>query len=87
LSILIHREGFTLPSGAKTGAVRLIQRFGPALNVNPHLHMLFPDGAYACEGHRATFRRARQPQPCALLKLLWTPSAAASSGCSSGAAC
>ena len=28
------------------GAVTLIQRFGSALNLNPHLHMPFLDGAY-----------------------------------------
>ncbi len=29
---------------AKTGAVTLIQRFGSALNLNIHFHMLFLDG-------------------------------------------
>ncbi|QHF75802.1 transposase [Escherichia coli] len=29
---------------AKTGAVTLIQRFGSALNLNVHFHMLFLDG-------------------------------------------
>ena len=31
---------------AQTGAVTLIQRFGSALNLNIHFHMLFLDGAY-----------------------------------------
>ncbi|MDL2478836.1 transposase, partial [Klebsiella pneumoniae] len=31
---------------AKTGAVTLIQRFGSALNLNVHFHMLFLDGVY-----------------------------------------
>ena len=31
---------------ARTGAVTLIQRFGGALNLNIHFHMLFLDGAY-----------------------------------------
>lgn len=31
---------------AHTGAVTLIQRFGSALNLNIHLHMLFLDGVY-----------------------------------------
>lgn len=31
---------------AKTGSVTLIQRFGGALNLNIHLHMLFMDGVY-----------------------------------------
>jgi len=56
--------------GAKTGAVTLIQRFGSALNLNPHLHMLFLDGAYTFSGSRASFHRARRPQPDDLLQLL-----------------
>ena len=31
---------------AQTGAVTLIQRFGSALNLNIHFHMLFLDGVY-----------------------------------------
>jgi hypothetical protein len=41
---LIRRNGFTIASGANTGAVTLIQRFGSALNLNIHFHMLFLDG-------------------------------------------
>jgi hypothetical protein len=33
-------------SGAKTGAVTLIQRFGGSLNLNVHFHQLFIDGTY-----------------------------------------
>jgi hypothetical protein len=29
-----------------TGAMTLIQRFGSALNLNMHFHMLFLDGVY-----------------------------------------
>ena len=32
---------------AQTGAVTLIQRFGSALNLNTHFHMLYLDGVYA----------------------------------------
>jgi len=39
-TFLIRRTGFTVASGVKTGAVTLIQRFGSALNLNPHLHTL-----------------------------------------------
>lgn len=35
---------------AQTGAVTLIQRFGSALNLNIHFHMLFLDGAYVGAG-------------------------------------
>ena len=49
-TFVILRSGLTVSSGARTGAVTLIQRFGSALNLNVHLHMLFLDRAY-------TFRR------------------------------
>ena len=42
---LIDEAGHTR-SHAQTGAVTLIQRFGGALNLNIHFHMLFPDGVY-----------------------------------------
>ena len=42
---LIKKTGFTRKT-AQTGAVTLIQRFGSALNLNVHLHMLFLDGVY-----------------------------------------
>ena len=42
---LTHKAGFTKPM-AQTGAVTLIQRFGGALNLNIHFHMLFLDGVY-----------------------------------------
>ena len=44
-------------SAARTGAVTLIQRFGSALNLNVHLHMLFRDRAYTFRG-----RGRRQPE-------------------------
>lgn len=42
---LIRQAGFTRKS-AHTGVVTLIQRFGSALNLNIHFHMLFLDGVY-----------------------------------------
>ena len=42
---LIHKAGLTRAGGA-TGAVTLVQRFGSALNLNVHFHMLFVDGVY-----------------------------------------
>jgi len=42
---LIKEAGFT-KNTAHTGAVTLIQRFGSALNLNIHFHMLFLDGVY-----------------------------------------
>jgi len=42
---LIKKAGFTKKT-ARTGAVTLIQRFGSALNLNVHFHMIFLDGVY-----------------------------------------
>jgi len=44
--------------------------FGSALNLNPHLHMLFLDGAYAFRGKRAVFHRACRPTGDELNRLL-----------------
>ena len=69
---LIKMTGFTVASGAKTGAITLIQRFGSALNINIHFHMLFLDGVYNFKGRRPTFDRAPRPTPAELTKLLHT---------------
>jgi hypothetical protein len=42
---LIKQAGYSKKT-ARTGAVTLIQRFGSALNLNVHFHMLFLDGVY-----------------------------------------
>jgi hypothetical protein len=42
---LVKKAGFSCKT-AQTGAVTLIQRFGSALNLNIHFHMLFLDGVY-----------------------------------------
>ena len=42
---LARQAGFSAKR-ARTGAVTLIQRFGSALNLNLHFHMLFLDGVY-----------------------------------------
>jgi len=55
-----------------TGAVTLIQRFGSALNLNSHLHMLFLDGAYRFDGNKARFHRARRASHDELVQLLDT---------------
>ena len=69
-TFVIQHAGLTVSSGARTGAVTLIQRFGSALNLNPHLHMLFLDGAYAFRGKRAVFHRTRRPTGDELTRLL-----------------
>jgi len=68
-TFLIRRTGFTVASGVKTGAVTLIQRFGSALNLNPHLHMLFLDGVYRLGGNAACFHRARRATHDQLVQL------------------
>ena len=45
-TFLIKRARMTVKSGAQSGAVTLIQRFGSALNLNPHFHMLYLNGVY-----------------------------------------
>jgi hypothetical protein len=42
---LIKKVGYSKKT-ARTGGVTLIQRFGSALNLNIHFHMLFLDGVY-----------------------------------------
>ena len=46
---LLHKAGLARSSGA-TGAVTLVQRFGSALNLNVHFHMLCLDGVYVADG-------------------------------------
>jgi len=46
---LIRKAGLTRAS-AVSGAVTLIQRFGSALNLNVHFHLLVLDGVYRREG-------------------------------------
>ena len=39
---------------AQTGAVKLVQRFGSALNLNIHFHILYSDGVYAEDNYGKT---------------------------------
>ena len=71
-TFLVRRAGLTVASGARTGAVTLIQRFGSALNLNIHLHTLFLDGAYRFRANKARFHRARRPTNGELTQLLDT---------------
>jgi ribosomal protein S27E len=50
-TFLIKRARMTVRSGAQSGAVTLIQRFGSALNLNPHFHMLYLNGVYDANGY------------------------------------
>jgi hypothetical protein len=69
---LIKKAGHTHKS-ARTGAVTLIQRFGSALNLNVHYHMLFLDGVYVDGPHGlARFRWVKAPTTEELTQLAHT---------------
>lgn len=58
---LLHKAGLARSGGA-TGAVTLVQRFGLALNLNVHFHMLFLDGVYVVDGTgEPVFRQVAGP--------------------------
>ena len=57
---ILKKARLTRASGA-TGAVTLIQRFGSALNLNIHFHMLVLDGAYLVGTGPPVFRRIEPP--------------------------
>jgi hypothetical protein len=57
----------------QTGAVTLIQRFGSALNLNIHFHMIFLDGAYVERSEGSVrFRWVKAPTSAALTRLAQT---------------
>ena len=68
---LIRQAGQTRHT-ARTGAVTLIQRFGSALNLNIHFHMLFLDGVYVVDHQPRVFRRTKAPTPEVLDRLIQT---------------
>ena len=60
-SHLIKKAGFTKAT-AQGGSVTLIQRFGSALNLNVHFHMLFLDGVYVEDDYgKQRFHRVKAP--------------------------
>ncbi len=59
---LIQQAGCILAE-ARTGAVTLIQRFGSALNLNIHFHMLLLDGVYVIGRESLVFRPVSPPSP------------------------
>ena len=69
-TFLIRRAGLRVGAGARTGAVTLIQRFGSALNLNVHLHMLFVDGVYTFDDERPRSHRGCAPTRPELQRLL-----------------
>ena len=59
-AFLLKRSGRTVNTGAQSGAVTLIQRFGSALNLNLHFHMLYLNGIYDANGY---FWAVKPPTP------------------------
>jgi ribosomal protein S27E len=66
---ILKQARLTRATGA-TGAVTLIQRFGSALNLNVHFHMLFLDGAYLTDTKPPVFRRIPAPSAAELEALV-----------------
>ena len=69
---IVNRAGFSNKQ-AKTGAVTLIQRFGSALNLNIHFHMLFLKGAISENSWGGTtFTRIKAPCHNDMVELVHT---------------
>jgi hypothetical protein len=67
---LLKQAGLTRATG-HPGAVTLIQRFGSALNLNIHFHMIFLDGVYLpVEGAAPVFRHVPAPTGTELQELV-----------------
>jgi hypothetical protein len=67
---LSRKAGLKRKEGA-TGEVTLIQRFGSALNLNIHFHILFLDGVYVYRDNRSPrFQRVRAPDKSELEDLV-----------------
>jgi ribosomal protein S27E len=62
LSAHILKKARLTRAGGATGAVTLIQRFGSALNLNIHFHLLVLDGAYLVGTEPPVFRRIEAPR-------------------------
>jgi len=61
---LLRTADLTRATG-HTGAVTLIQRFGSALNLNIHFHMLLLDGVYLTDGANSPSRSPHAVSACA----------------------
>ncbi len=68
----VNRAGFSNKQ-AKTGVVTIIQRFGSALNLNIHFHMLFLEGAISENTWGGTtFTRINAPSHVDMVELVHT---------------
>jgi hypothetical protein len=69
---LVKKAGLT-HKAAQTGGITLIQRFGSALNLNVHFHMLLLDGVYTTNRHgKQRFQYVHAPLSSELNSLLYT---------------
>ena len=70
---LVKKADFSC-TAARTGAVTLVQRFGSALNLNVHFHMLFLDGVYVdgANGSSIRIRWVKAPTSAELSELAHT---------------
>jgi hypothetical protein len=66
---LIRKAGLTRTTG-QSGAVTLVQRFGSALNLNVHFHMLIPDGVYLTDTDPPYLKAVSAPTRVELLALV-----------------
>ena len=68
---IIHRADY-LKKQAKTGAVTYIQRFGSALNLNIHFHMLFLEGVITQTQDQTKFKRVKAPSHSVMERIVNT---------------
>ena len=56
----------------EVGAITFVQRFGGALNLNPHLHVLVADGAFVCpeDGRAPRFVATSAPTRAEMAEVL-----------------
>ena len=60
----------TRQSGARSGIITLVQRFGSALNLNVHLHMIVLDGVYTFDDDAPRFHSIKAPSQSDMQTLL-----------------
>ena len=69
---LIKKAGLKKKSGAKTGSVTFIQRFGGSLNLNIHFHIMYLHGVWTFEQEKPHFHFISPPTQLELDNLLKT---------------
>lgn len=67
---LIKKARLTKKSGARSGAVTFVQRFGGSINLNIHFHQVYLDGVYTFEEGKARFHTVDPPSHKEMEKLV-----------------